>query len=449
MDCEACTDRLVELLYEELAEEDTQRTRAHLEGCEACADAYARISMGSQFGALLELVDPPASVLDSVMATAREKAAQRAPDAVPTTEERATPPRPEPDDDDGVWAALLRWVGGGAMRPQLAMAMSLLLMVGLGMWYLPTLRQGDPADRHAIVDPAPGDEVGPSASLEPAQPLDLEANPRTGRILPREDPPVRSTPRSPRASAPPEVAVVTEAVVPEELAPEPEEVDRAELDRAASPARPVVAALADGVEEAAPDPRVAIAEQSLAPGQRSGAAHDPPASGAPQRGLELAYEADDAPTPSPTPGEPEEGSAADTARYERGLRRFRERNYRGAADDFESVIERPGRDGRRLIPSALHHLARSQRAAQNCPAAVRSYERLLRQHASYSGAPEAMIEVAACHERLGRLSEARRWLERARSRPSVAARANRQLAVIAQRERARSVVPAAAPASAY
>ena len=82
-------------------------------------------------------------------------------------------------------------------------AMTLVLMVGIGLWYLPELRRHDPADTHAIVDPAPGDEVGPSASLVPAERLDLEADPHTGRIVPREDlaqaAPQRRQPAAPEA----------------------------------------------------------------------------------------------------------------------------------------------------------------------------------------------------------------------------------------------------------
>lgn len=187
MDCEACTDRLVELLYEELPEEDAEATRAHLSGCEACSQAFAQIRAGKGLAAMLEMAEPPASVLDAVMAAARERVADRAPAQEPAHERPATAPRPDEEEASGPWAAFLKWVGGFAMRPQLAMALTLLLIVGLGMWYLPTLRQSDPADSHAIVDPAPGDEAGPSTSLVPAEPLDLEADPRTGRIRTRED----------------------------------------------------------------------------------------------------------------------------------------------------------------------------------------------------------------------------------------------------------------------
>ncbi|HJL16239.1 MAG TPA: zf-HC2 domain-containing protein, partial [Sandaracinaceae bacterium LLY-WYZ-13_1] len=191
MDCEACTDRMVELLYEELPDADAKAIRAHLDACETCAEAYDRLSTGQELASMLAFEEPPDAVRATVLEAARARAAELAPEAAPAPAEerhRAAEAREEPaaDEDRGPWASLLHWIGGFAMRPQLAMAMTLVLMVGIGLWYLDAGRRHDPADTHAIVDPAPGDEVGPSASLEPAEPLDLEADPQTGRIRPRD-----------------------------------------------------------------------------------------------------------------------------------------------------------------------------------------------------------------------------------------------------------------------
>jgi TolA-binding protein len=118
------------------------------------------------------------------------------------------------------------------------------------------------------------------------------------------------------------------------------------------------------------------------------------------------------------------------------VQRFEQRNYRGAADDFGWVIQRPDTDARRLLPSALHHLAQSQRAAGDCRAAVGSYEQLLSRYRAYSGAPNAMIEAADCYRRIGQLSQARRWLEVAQGNPAVASAAQRELSRLAAAERA-------------
>ena len=53
MNCEACTDRMVELLYGELPDAETEAARTHLDGCEACAEAYERIT-GASFARYLQ-----------------------------------------------------------------------------------------------------------------------------------------------------------------------------------------------------------------------------------------------------------------------------------------------------------------------------------------------------------------------------------------------------------
>ncbi|MEC7521910.1 MAG: tetratricopeptide repeat protein, partial [Myxococcota bacterium] len=142
--------------------------------------------------------------------------------------------------------------------------------------------------------------------------------------------------------------------------------------------------------------------------------------------------------PSPAPSAPQQRQQASTGgageRYQLGMDHYRGRRYRAAAEEFEAVVRRPGPD-RSLVPSALHHLARSLREAGDCRAAVRSYDNLLSQHGSYRGAPDAMIEAADCYRRLGQLSQARRLLERASQNAGVAARAQRELSRLAVAER--------------
>ncbi|HEY8429711.1 MAG TPA: anti-sigma factor, partial [Sandaracinaceae bacterium] len=211
MDCEACTDRLVDLLEGELDAAEAEPARAHLAECESCAAAFARLERGRELATMLVLEEPPASVRNAVLAAARERAMARAPVRVPDSVERpASEPR-EPrhdreDEDGGLWASFLRWLGSLAMGPQVAMAMMLLLMIGIGLWYLPGLRSRPAGDAHAILDPAPGDEAGPSQGLQPAAPLDLEADPRTGRIRPRDEHPARPPRPAPRTPPATEIA---------------------------------------------------------------------------------------------------------------------------------------------------------------------------------------------------------------------------------------------------
>lgn len=460
MEDEDFTDRMVELLYGELEESEEADMRAHLDSSEASREAYSRLTEGHQLSAMLEMEEPPPGLLDGVLAAARDVAAERVPATEPVEPEvrRVASPREPREEETGPWGAFLQWLGGFAARPQFAMAMMLMLMIGIGLWYVPDFRGDDPMDSQAILDPAPGDEVGPSASLQPAEPLDLEADPATGRMLPRDDEgpsPVR------RAAQPTEVAEEQEEEVLAENEPEPTPEPETET------APDMVAMSDDDTEQGeggevidAPldDPRVAQAQMALAPGQESGggqmladeAAPPPVAPTAPSIASSAESVREEA-LPSLQPRQPTRGSAGSaTERYQQGMQRYRARQFRQAAEDFESVVERPGSDARQLLPSALHHQARSERAIGNCRAATRSYERLLGRYASYSGAPEAMIEAADCYRRLGQLSAARRWLERAQTQPSVAARARQQLQALAARERAgeRGPDPAAAESEA-
>lgn len=459
MDCETCTDRMIELLYEELDESEANATRAHLEGCEACGDAWDRLSLGHAFGSRLALEEPPTDFRAAVMRAAREKAAERAPAADPDPVDRAAPvsaPR-EDADEAGLWASFVRWVGGSAMRPQFAMAMTLVLMVGIGLWYLPELRRHDPADTHAIVDPAPGDEVGPSASLEPAEPLELRTDPHTGRIVTGDE----GEEERPRRVATTE-ATSAQAPRPEAEAPGATHDDLA-VDEAETPTE-----MAQAEERAAErqgqvieEPMLDMAEGAealLAQGESYGSGSygaegsaRPPSPPPSQARTAPAYarEAQTAPMPSvrqpsvqqqpsPAPTAPQQRQQASTGgageRYQLGMDHYRGRRYRAAAEEFEAVVRRPGPD-RSLVPSALHHLARSLREAGDCRAAVRSYDNLLSQHGSYRGAPDAMIEAADCYRRLGQLSQARRLLERASQNAGVAARAQRELSRLAVAER--------------
>ena len=443
MSCEACTERLVELLYGELDGADRSGIEAHLEECTACAEAYERISVGKSFAARLPMEVPPDDGLREVFAAARKKAAAiraeapeptgrraraaskaRASEAAHPGGAKASAALPEGDAPEGLWASLVSWVGGVAMRPQLAMAMTLLLMVGIGMWYLPTLRQSDPSDVHAIVDPSPGDEVGPSASLEPAEPLDLLADPRTGRMHQRDEDHERSvadrTPVSAARASEPRARDEEPATDPSGEPPADAADDEARF------ATRLTGEPADGRGEGATAP------SATAPSASPTTAGTTP----PDETSEPLAES--APAEAQTP--PPAGADESESTFRRGMERYRRRQYRAAAQDFSDVVRRPGADARQLLPPALHHLARSQRGANNCAAAVRTYEQLLARHRGYAGSPEAMIEAADCYRRIGRLSDARRWLTEAQSHGAVASRARRDLTTIAAAERAHEAV---------
>ncbi len=404
MDCEACTDRLIDLLYGEIDDADAEAARAHLDGCETCAGAFERVSAGHELATMLVMEEPPESVLEGVMAAARERAGRISAKPEPIAHPVQVVPREAheraEDDEGGLWSSLMRWLGSFAMGPQVAMATMLFLMVGIGLWYLPDWRGIDPTDTHAIVSPLGGDEVGPSAGLVPAEPLALEEDPHRARIRPRGQDeglaPTRAR-STPAADGPPAPARGRQAGA--EPPPTP-------LEEPLVQAAPVVE-------------REAQAESAIALERGQAVAMDHPSEG----------------DPSPVPSAPQQAFAQPPPRA-----------MPGTAGAGTSSIATPGAptiaraesepSSHDMLPPALHQLARNQAAADTCAQAIGTYERLLARYPSYPRASEARVELADCYRRTGRLTQARRSLETASRDPRTSSRAQRELVRLEAAERA-------------
>lgn len=428
MDCEAVTDRLIDLLYEELDEADAEKARAHLSSCESCAAAFERVSAGRELASMLKIEEPPAAVRAHVLAAARERASERASRPEPAREPARAPAREiEREESGGLWGAFVRWLGGFAMGPQVAMATMLLLMVGIGLWYLPELRDHDPTDDNAILDS--NDEVGPSSSLEPAQPLDLEADPRTGRMVQAEHAEEERPPREPR---PPQLeaaqVAANEREQPREPRPEPQ----------------VITEPIEDMEEAS------LAEGEILPGEAVAQERQvvvAPQQAPPQPAQYAIQQAPQPPPPAEMPAmaqadEEAEAPARESARqqYERAMQRMRARDYDAAEEEFDAVVRRPDTDATRLLPSALHNLARSRRAAGNCRGAIAPYQQLISRYPAYESVSDARIELGECYTRTGRLSDARRVLNEANRDSRVSSRAQVELRRLEEAERARNAI---------
>ncbi|MBN8613118.1 MAG: hypothetical protein J0L92_21180, partial [Deltaproteobacteria bacterium] len=155
MDCEHCEKSLLELSYGELDESAAATARGHLEGCASCRAAFQKIEIGRAFARKLEL--EPAPSMAKVLAAAREQAAaSRAAREQPP--EIATSPRTAPRDeatDEGGLAGWLRRLGAFVMGPQLGVATVLMLVVGIGLWYLPQLGGGAGRGTPPLLEPEP------------------------------------------------------------------------------------------------------------------------------------------------------------------------------------------------------------------------------------------------------------------------------------------------------
>jgi TolA-binding protein len=546
MNCETFESQLLDLVYGELDEPAAKDARSHLDGCASCKTAFEKLSFARKAAAQLAPMDAPSGIDDVVMRSARARARDFAA-AHPRAAAAA-----EAESEGGLWRSVVRFLGGFAMGPQVAMATVFVLVVAIGLWSLPNLRNEEtPDEGGTVVEADTGGEVVRSPDLLPADPIQLHLDPRAGRVRGEgEEPPVQ------RAVRPSDDTVATgdrPATVrdrEEENGVAVETAGRVVAEGFDDRARDGLAANdRDQVAEPPPSPVTPDVERSIESGerlaldeprgrdlQREGRRAPPteaPAFGAGlreeaqqadedegmayrsapnvyrQQGQQQAPSADSrgpvvatapaqAPRPTPAPAAPPPQPRADpsaqttgsmperapstavyaggggsaglgagnttraaggeagagntvtapggtsaTARglYDRGMARYRSRDWEGAIEDFSSATRRP--EGRDLVPNALHHIARSHRQAGRARAATTQYESLLARHPSYVGAGAAMIELSETYRTMGNLGAARIWLARAAERyPSVAVDARRRLAVIDAQIRAGEAVRA-------
>ncbi|MEM9191742.1 MAG: tetratricopeptide repeat protein [Myxococcota bacterium] len=344
----------------------------------------------------LPSLEPPRELDAAILAAARSKSG--------TESEGALAAEPHQSEEEGLWATILRWVGGVAMGPQVAMATIMLAVVGLGLWYFPKESQ-DPMVGTTVLSPDDGLSQGP---VEPAAPLDLDLDPRTNRLRAIEEEEAFEAPAGdPEASrelagrADNDRRVTAGAVVDGELAPEVADRPEANAPRQAR------------TQEMAPLPALpAVAREET--------------------------ERDEALTPVDA--------------YARGVRRYNRGSFDAAAEDFQFALRAAPGQGVQ-VSEALHHLANSHRRAGACRQAIGQYERLLAQFPNYGRAPQAMMDLAACYRQTGRISDAVSLLRRAERYQSVAQAARRELlrleSVQRVRERRRSPSPAPSPPAQF
>ncbi len=169
MGCDAIEERLLDLLYEELPQHEAAEVRQHVDTCEACRRSFARLSVAKRLATHLPLEDAPRSLDAKIMAAARAKVG--APQAAPRAE------------DDGFFAKIGQFLSSFALGPQVAMAMVMLLVVAIGVWYVPRIDESGGSGT-VMVDPL--NEAAPSG-VQPAPGLDIALDPHTRRIRPRDE----------------------------------------------------------------------------------------------------------------------------------------------------------------------------------------------------------------------------------------------------------------------
>lgn len=156
MDCETCSDLLLDLHYDELDAARAAEVRDHLAGCDACRAASERLGRTRVLAARFVLPDAPptsAAVMAALSATVPAPAAVSGRVSAVLPIERARGAR------KGGW---LQRVGELAMGRQVAMAAVFMLMVGLGLRYIP-LRSPTQSVNTETTQP----EVVPATDLSP------------------------------------------------------------------------------------------------------------------------------------------------------------------------------------------------------------------------------------------------------------------------------------------
>jgi len=464
MNCENCETQLLDLLYGELDATTAGQVRAHLDGCASCRAASEKLGSARRIVRQLPLESPPARVHAAIMARAQAHVRGDAVAAAPRGKAHA-----ESEEPQSPMQRFMAWLSGFVLGPQVAMAMVLMLMVGVGLYYLPGLRTSRNVPGGAIVNADPGDEAGPSAAIQPAEPLDLRLDTRTNRLHSGTETVAARNTRT--GDARDEAQDVVEGPLPEQpaatLAALPQTNEARAGDLEAQAGEVIVDGLNDGSEGA---------EFALAPGEAFGvdrAAAPRPAGARPRDQQALAFDVASADSDAPAVGMQRNApsTAARTAREPIAEERsVREQLAQAepppapprltvsapiamappttpSASAPASTAPQGQAQSPLLAAAGLHGVARNQARTSSLREAISGYESLISRYPGYDRATEAMLELAELYRRTGDLARARSWLSRAERAPAYAARARQQRFRVDEMDRARRAVPAAASTS--
>lgn len=398
MNCEDCEKGLLELSYGELDESAAVTTRAHIETCASCRSAFQKIETGRAFARKLDVV--PAPSMATVLAAAREQAAlNRAAREQPVDTSPVAQPRPreESSPDDSGLSGWLRWLGAVVMGPQLGVATVLLLVVGIGLYYLPQLGGGAGRGVAPVLEPDP-QQTSETSALAPAEPLQLTHDPRTGRVTAEDEGPVEEPTTSPRREprVGPPIADREAEGTGTQGTPDPmDEIEQA------IPGDPTPGEVRS---DSLPELTTAAGSLESDPLPPSAEVWSPPTA---------------TPSTSPAPSAPATERAPQAQQF-----------------DMDSVPSGVRADD--LGAAALHGQARQLAAANRCADSVARYQQLQSRYPEYPEGGRASVEMAECLRRLGRAREARVALDRATRSPvpAVASAARRQLVEMEAEDRA-------------
>lgn len=209
VNCDDAEKAVLDMAYGEVEQTRVADLEAHYASCPSCAEALAKVRRGVTLGHQLQREAAPSMTV--VLQAARERAAAiRAAKAIEAEPPVATIRETK---TEAPFEGFFAWLGRVAMGPQLGVATVLLVVVGIGLWYLPRLRSPS-ALEVVTLEPDPA-TASDTQALAPADPLDLTHDPRTGRVVASEDMVVAERVRGPAER--PRVVRQTEEAPTEEL----------------------------------------------------------------------------------------------------------------------------------------------------------------------------------------------------------------------------------------
>lgn len=432
MDCDKLDEMAMDLVDPEGAGLDPRalgRARedaeTHVASCPRCAALVARLRAGLRAADELPL-DEPSSLLESRILAAAALA------------------RPRPAWPRRV-ARAVSTAGGWAMRPQVAMAAVLVLMVGTSILVLrggglPTARRTKVTDEGAPVatlEPPVLGSAGPALPQEGA-PAVLPGGAKDKAATPKKDSP------APPAEEKKSEALEAEPAEPTDL---PKATGKADLDDLAASGG---GAPADGKSKGAglggiPSPQQA--PQAAAPAPAPAPTMPVPAAPAPDLGPPLA-EAETAKPSKKSATASAPGGTAASSTFDDAMTAYKESRWAVAAKGFDAAAAQGARPATSLL-----YAARSHRALGDCGNALTRYKKVLQSYSASPEAPTSALEGGRCAKAIGNLAEAHSLFERAKAWPATKKEAEAELAALAKPPpppaKAKAAKPSAAADDAY
>ena len=408
MDCERLDSMAIDLIDPDgLTELDPRAEREaeeHLAGCARCTAAIERLRGGLRAASEMGLEDPSSLLEARILAAAG---------AI----------KPEVSFGRRVSRAIST-AGSWAMRPQVAMAAVLVVMVGTS---IVLLRGGGLPGAHRT---KVTEEGTPVATLEPASPgVEGQGAPavigagddkqeKDGKEKLKEQPKAEAAPTP--AEDVPKLSKADDS--------KPAEKEETKVAKNA-PAKDLESTLdEDGTAYGA---TTGAKGGGAAPAPAQAAPPPPPA--APIGGVAAAPGdlADKTTATKKAAGPPATATAAPTtttaANYDEAMAAYKEARYAVAAKGFDASAA-----AGQKVSSSLLYAARSYRATGSCALALPRFQKVVSTYPASAEAPHAALEGGQCAKAMGDTATARALFEKAKTYPATQKQAESELAALAQ-----------------